>query len=125
MKPSEMSEDEILRLDDILHAKSKTMLHTMFFLNERRGKANCSDDERNKINLKLAELNTQMGLVELQIAALDAGTLDVAPPTDQDVAKIHALTTEVDQLNQSQAMAAATFKFIGQVIDATAPLVSS
>ena len=125
MKPSEMSEDQELIVDDMLHAKAKAILHTQFYLNERRGRANCSDDERNQINLKLAELNTQAGLIELQITALDAETLDIDPPTAPQVAKIRDLTNKVDALNQAQAIAASTWKFIGTVIDATVPLVSA
>lgn len=125
MKPSDMSEDQELIVDDMLHAKAKAILHTQFYLNERRGRANCSDDERNQINLKLAELNKQAGLIQLQITALDADTLDVAPPTAKAVAKIRDLATQVDGLNQAQAIAASTWSFIGTVIDATAPLVSA
>jgi hypothetical protein len=118
-----MTDQEILIVDDMLHAKAKAMLHTMYFLNERRGRANCSADERNEINRRYSDLNTQLGLVELQIAALDANTLVVQPPLQDDVTKIRDLVAAVDSLNQSQVIAAATWTFFGSVLDATAPLV--
>ena len=108
--PEEDTED---RLEAAL-----ALVYDAIHINNAGLRSNPSKEEKRKLLKRRARLEAERADLEGMLDALaDGEALDVAPPSDQQVQAIAALTGAVEQQRNKAVTAAAALQITGQVLD--------
>ena len=103
-------------VDTFYRDKVNLLLHTMIAVNTVRMDPDTAPADASRLDAKYADLQIRLGLVEKGMTDVYGNKLSISPPDQPTIDAIEALSAQVDQLNQNQAVASATLILADKVL---------
>jgi len=116
--------EQMTTVSNYYNQASDLLLDAMIAANRKRFASTTSDADAANLDAKYATLKNQLGILEQQITAVYNAQQSIIPPQQSQIDTITTLASQLDQLNQNEAVAAAYLDLADQVIGAAAALAN-
>lgn len=119
-----MSAADQSAVDTLYTDKLNLLLNAMVVINNLRMAPSTSPGDATTLDAKYAALLGRLGILEKELTDVYSGSASIAAPDQATINAVEALATQVDVLNQGQAVASAVADLADHVLTAANTLAA-